>query len=246
MSLTFYSCSDPPNKLNKTLITLGSTNYFKPIYANGETTTQYILDSGMPAGTNYIYDSDLRRYFFVVEVVHDIAKTITVNCILDPLYTFRDKLGGTFYFVRGADEVNEMEDNSYPLSDYIRTETYNIDGWDNNFFKNSDGGYRFILKTAVGKASGTVHTTIELTANMMVHHQDCEYRVIDAGSQDLKGFYLLFTGRATSSAPQGPSLEVDDICVWNGVEWLIADIGRIQASDPSQGYIYSFEWEKYE
>lgn len=170
MALTFYSCGDPPNKINKTLVSLDSTAYFKPIYANGSINPQYILDGGMPAGTNYIYDSELNRYYFVVEVVHDIAKTVVVNCVLDPLYSFRSKLGGTFYFTRGADEVNEMEDNNYPLSDYIKTETYNFNGWDNNFFKNSDNGKRFILKTAAGKARENIHETITLTVNMVVHH----------------------------------------------------------------------------
>lgn len=207
MSLTFYSCSDPPNKLNKTLISLGSTNYFKPIYANGETTTQYILDSGMPAGTNYIYDSDLRRYFFVVEVVHDIAKTITVNCVLDPLYTFRDKLGGTFYFVRGANEVNEMEDNNYPLSDYIRTETYNIDGWDNNFFKNSDGGYRFILKTAVGKA--TTQAIKTASVGDMIHHGIITYTIGASSGGYHREWICSYTSEAVP--PSGISVDLDDV-----------------------------------
>lgn len=244
MSLTFYSCADPPNKLNKTLTTLGSTSYFKPYQPNGETTVQYLLDGGMPEGTNYIYDSDLNRYFFVVEVVHDVAKTIIVNCVLDPLYSFRNKLGGTFYFVRGADEVNEMEDSNYPLSDYIITETYNFNGWDNNFFKNSNNGKRFILKTAVGKARESVHETVTLTANMMVHHQNCEYIVRDAGGQDSKGFYFEFTSYATQ-APQGPSIDKNDICVWNGVEWLVTSVTKILDPATQQSY-YTFEFRKYD
>lgn len=206
MSLTFYSCSDPPNKLNKTLITLGSTSYFKPIYANGETTTQYILDSGMPAGTNYIYDSDLRRYFFVVEVVHDIAKTITVNCVLDPLYTFRDKLGGTFYFVRGANEVNEMEDNSYPLSDYIRTETYNIDGWDNNFFKNTDTGRCFMLRTASGVPYEENYIEITPGPTCYVHTTPRNYIVVRTGNKQIAGQFASDTPPA-----EGPFISTGDL-----------------------------------
>ena len=235
MSLTFYSCSDPPNKLNKTLITLGSTNYFKPIYANGETTTQYILDSGMPAGTNYIYDSDLRRYFFVVEVVHGIAKTITVNCVLDPLYTFRDKLGGTFYFVRGADEVNEMEDNSYPLSDYIRTETYNIDGWDNNFFKNSDGGYRFILKTAVGKATTSAIKTASV--GDMIHHGIITYTIQPSSGGYHREWICSYT--TETPPPSGISVNLDDVIELTeaGVVYNTYVEKIIEPGDPTKSYI---------
>lgn len=245
MSLTFYSCSDPPNKINKTLVTLGTSgDFFEPIYANGSINPQYILNNSMPAGTNYIYDSYLQRYYFVVEVIHDIANTITVNCVLDPLYSFRNKLGGTFYFVRGANEVNEMEDSNYPLSDYISTETYDINGWDNNFFKNSNNGKRFILKTAVGKARENVHETITLVENMVVHHQNCEYIVKDGGGQDSKGFYLQFSSYATQ-APQGPSIDKNDVCVWNGVEWLVTSVSRQLDPATNQSY-YVFEWQKYE
>lgn len=189
MSLTFYSCSDPPNKINKTLISLGSTAYFKPIYANGSINPQYILDGGMPASTNYIYDSELNRYYFVVEVVHDIAKTVVVNCVLDPLYSFRGKLGGTFYFTRGAEEVNEMEDNNYPLSDYIKTETYNFNGWDNNFFKNTDSGRCFMLRTASGYPFQANYIEITPGTTCYVHTTSKNYIVVRTGEMNIAGTY---------------------------------------------------------
>nr|DAT78021.1 MAG TPA: hypothetical protein [Caudoviricetes sp.] len=149
--LKFYNVADVPNKLNKTLTQLGSTAYFKATDGNSETQTTYILDAAMPANTNYIYDTELGKYFFIVEVEHYTAKRIAIHCALDALQTYKDRLTGIFYFVRGASKPTEMDDNCYPLSDYIKTETYYFEDWDNEFFRNDDGGYHFMLRTAVGK-----------------------------------------------------------------------------------------------
>ena len=154
MSLTFYNCSDPPNKLGKNLGTsLGTTTYFKPFYQSSELAPQYVLDQPLPSGANYVYDSFTGRYYFITDITHDIAKTTTISCSLDPLKSFSSRLTGNFYFVRGAAEVNEMEDASYPLSDYIKTETFYFDDWNDGFFKNTDGsegGKRYMLRVAHG------------------------------------------------------------------------------------------------
>ena len=212
MSLTFYSCGDPANKMNKSLTQLGSTAYFKPNYQNGTSQVSYLLDNGMPGGTNYIYDSDLGRYYFVVEVVHDTAKRIVVNCILDALYTFRGKLGGTFYFVRGADKANEMEDINYPLSDYIQTETFNIEGWDKTFFKNVAVGKHFLLRTA---ATGTAVVKRKVTADIgdKLRWQNIEYTI--SGSENDAGFIIHDDGFAgvIATQPTGIAVRSGDLVV---------------------------------
>lgn len=210
MQLTFYSCSDPINKMNKSLSALGSTSYFKPTYSNGSTSVSYLLDNGMPGGTNYVYDDVTNRYYIVVEVIHNTARSITINCVLDALYTFRGKLSGTFYFVRGDDKVNEMEDGNYPLSDYIQTETFNIDGWDKTFFKNVAAGKHFLLRTA---ATGTAKVKRTVTASIgdKLRWQNVEYTI--SGSDSDAGFIINDDGYAgvIATQPTGISVKSGDL-----------------------------------
>lgn len=173
--LSFYNTSDVPNKLNKTLTFLGSTTAFQPTAGNTETSPVYLLDKSMPANTNYIYDSDMDRYYFVVEVEHNTAKRIVVTCALDALYSFRNRLDGKFYFIRGAEKVNEMDDSSYPLGDYIKTETYNFEEWPINFFQNTNVGKRYLLRTAAGRPKVVRRVTAQL--NSQIRWQNWVYTI---------------------------------------------------------------------
>lgn len=173
MSLSFYSCGDPSNKLNKSLTLLGTTTYFKPFYQSSELAPQYVLDQPLPSGCNYVYDSFTGRYYFITDITHDIAKTTTINCSLDPLMSFSGKLTGNFYFVRGAAEINEMEDASYPLGDYINTETFYFDGWNNGFFQNNDGstgGKRYMLRVAHGNSFDD-DSAVDITSGQVVQFE---------------------------------------------------------------------------
>lgn len=202
--LKFYNVADVPNKLNKTLTQLGSTAYFKATDGNSETQTTYILDAAMPANTNYIYDTELGKYFFIVEVEHYTAKRIAIHCALDALQTYKDRLTGIFYFVRGASKPTEMDDNCYPLSDYIKTETYYFEDWDNEFFRNDDGGYHFMLRTAVGKPRA-FQIVATLNVDSLFYNGKKEYKVLTVTDDRIVGGFI-----GGVESPGTPQISVGD------------------------------------
>lgn len=209
--LRFYNVADVPNKLNKTLTQLGSTTYFKATDGNSETQATYVLDSAMPANTNYIYDTELGKYFFIVEIEHHTAKRIVIHCTLDALQTYKSRLTGTFYFVRGALKPTEMDDSSYPLGDYIKTETYNFEDWDTNFFRNDDGGYHFMLRTAVGKPRAR-QIVATLSVNSLFYNGSKEYKVLTITNERITAGFV--GGVSTPGTPQisvGDYVQAGDI-----------------------------------
>lgn len=239
MQLIFYNNSSHPKKLNKTLTELGRTTYFKPTYENGTDQPTYLLDYSMPAGANYLYDDFTDRYYFITDIGHNIGKTLTLTCQIDPMESFKYKLTGTFYFTRGAESINEMTDQYYPIGSLIPVHHADIQGWDNNL-TNSANGRQFVLRAAVGKAK--TPRLIPLTYDQLVHHQNCVYKVVS--TDDVNGFYFLFQYKA--EPPQGPSLNKNDLFSLGGSIYKITDITQIYATDPADGVIYSFDFEYYD
>lgn len=242
--LTFYNVADVPNKLNKTLTTLGSTGYYKATDGNSETQTTYVLDSSMPENANYVYDSELGKYFFIVEVEHHTAKRIVIHCALDALQTYKSRLTGMFYFVRGAAQPTEMEDSNYPLGDYIKTETYNFDDWDTTFLKNTDIGPHFMLRTAVGKAKSQYKPSpVPISIGSNIRYQNYVWTVVanpDYPTYDICPFTLQDIG--VSIPPSGISVRVGSILKYDDTEWVITSInGPITTSSGS--IYYGIDWD---
>ena len=173
ISITLYHLAEPTNVVNKTLdgtsaITLnaqleptGPINLVNPVF---------IVDTGVAStysnlsSMNYLYaGAPLNRYYFITSLDFTVAKKAVIACHVDVLMTFRNRINTTtLNFTRGYDGINEIEDNSYPLGDYITTETFKFTDWDNSNFSNNDGGRRYILRVAAGSVvSGTeVHLTV--------------------------------------------------------------------------------------
>lgn len=168
MKLTFYKNQSPMNKLSKTITQLGETSYFKPTIGASEGQPQFLLDNPIPSDCNYIYWDITDSYYFIIDCTHDIAKTVTLTCCIDPLMSFSSKLSGQqFYFVRGAANINEMTDPNYPIGSIITVHHGDLQGW-NDDLVNTAIGRQFVLRTSVGKAK--VPHSITLTAGQTVHH----------------------------------------------------------------------------
>lgn len=140
-----------------------------------------MLDSPIPNNCNYIYWDYTNRYYFIVDCVHNIGKTVLINCYLDPLQSFQSKLQGeVFYFVRGTDEINEMNDQYYPIGAIVPVHHADLQGWNDNL-NNGASGRQFVLRTAAGK--GQANTIYTITADEIVHHNQASYKVVaDNGS----------------------------------------------------------------
>ena len=164
MRITFYNCSDPTIKINKNNKTqVGITNAQPQPTAPVDVVNPILIvdKDNVPANANYCYIHEYERFYFITSIDWTTAHTAVVGCHCDVLSTFGNKIKGTkFNFVRGASDVNEIEDTFYPLGDRISTpvNAYYFAGWaDNNFSKN-DGGTRYVLRTVAAKARNeTVH-----------------------------------------------------------------------------------------
>jgi len=111
-----------------------------------------IIDGPLDSAANYCYiGKPLNRYYFITGLDYTIANKVIVSLHVDVLMTYRGFLKTTtLNYINGSEDINEVADSSYPLGDYIKTETFKISDWNNSFFSNNDGGRRYILRVAAG------------------------------------------------------------------------------------------------
>lgn len=197
MRLILYNSAEPTIKLNKTNMTqVGSTNASPdPTGPVSKTDPIFICDKDtVPMSANYLYCQEYGRYYFIVDITYSIAKTATITCHVDLLNTYKNRISETvFNFVSGAENVNEIEDASYPLGDYIGTRTKFLDGWNNSNFSNNDGGRRYILRVAAGAVlSGQ---TLQLNINNYVIYSKWKYQLV--GDPDDAQFIYIEESYAT-------------------------------------------------
>ena len=170
ITLTLYNQSSPTNKINKNLGGALGTAIANPNGTINVLDPIFIIDS-LDAGTynnlgncNYlIAGAPLNRRYFVVSVDFTIAKTAIVICHCDVLSTYASQLG-TLNFIRGAGDINEMDDSSYPISDYMVQQYYPMSNW-TDIFHNTGSNRQYLLRTIASKAD--VDPTIELNLNQL-------------------------------------------------------------------------------
>lgn len=158
MQVSLYNCGDPTIKLNKSLGQALKTTNAEPDPTDGVDVVNpvFILDDGaIPSTANYLVaGAPLNRSYFITAIVYTTAKTAIVSCHIDVLRTYSDRISAaTLNYLSGADKINEVEDQFYPLSDlYITPSTaYTFPGW-GNYFQNSQTGKCYVLRVAAGHA----------------------------------------------------------------------------------------------
>ena len=157
ISITLYHLTEPTNVVNKTLdgtsaITLnaqleptGPINLVNPVF---------IVDTGVAStynnlsSMNYLYaGAPLNRYYFITSLDFTVAKKAIIGCHVDVLMTFRSRINDTILnYTRGAGDINEMDDSSYPISDYMVQQYFNFTNW-TDIFSNQGSGRQFLLRT---------------------------------------------------------------------------------------------------
>ena len=158
MVLTFYNTDSPSIKLNKDLGSpVGSTNAApNPTGEVDVINPVFILNYNVPASANYVVaGAPLNRSYFITDISYTIAKTCVVTCHVDVLGTNANKINNaTLNFIRGAEDINEIEDTSYPVADTLKpTLHYSFSNWASSFFTNSDSGRRYLLRVADGRSA---------------------------------------------------------------------------------------------
>lgn len=173
MEVTFYNMTSPAIKITKTLGDALSTceatpnptgpiNIVDPVVA--------VDKSKIPSNANYAKINAFGRYYFITGIDWTIAKTAIVYLHSDVLSNFAGQLG-IMNFVRGAASVGEIEDGSYPLSDYLKVERFSFNNWNSNFFTNSSADNRYLLRIADGASRPISRPIVQLGASLLYKDQ---------------------------------------------------------------------------
>ena len=173
MVITFYNMTSPAIKITKTLGDALSTcearpdptgpiNIVDPVFA--------VDKSKIPSNANYAKIDEFGRYYFITGIDWTIAKIAIVYLHSDVLSNFAGQLG-IMNFVRGAASVGEVEDGSYPLSDYLKVERFSFNDWSSNFFTNSSADNRYLLRIADGASRPISRPIVQLGASLLYKDQ---------------------------------------------------------------------------
>lgn len=200
MQASFYIITEPTNKVNKTLgtaiKTCGATP--QPTGPVDVVNPVLIIDGPLNSAANYCYIGEpLNRYYFITALDYTIANKVIVSLHVDVLMTYRGFLKTTtLNYVSGAEDINEVADSSYPLGDYIKTMTFNLEDWNNNAFSNNDGGRRYILRVAAGSVQSG--TAVALTVGGYAVYSKWKYDVIGPANDATLSFNSEAPGDTTN------------------------------------------------
>lgn len=158
ITLKLYNCPSPTNCVNKNLNDAEGGNLIRTVSAKVNGTmnrTDPVFTIECDANTaasiaevNYLVaGTPLNRNYFVVSIDFTIAKTAIITCHVDLLTTFASRLESTtLNYVRGSGDITEMDDVSYPISDYMVQQFYDIANW-NDIFHDTGNLRQYLLRT---------------------------------------------------------------------------------------------------
>lgn len=162
MEVTFYNQTSPSIKISKTLgDALGTCSASpQPTGAVNVVDPVIIVDADkVPSNANYmIIGAPLNRSYFIVSIDYTIANTAVISGHSDVLSNFAPL--GTMNFVRGAGAPTEMDDASYPISDYMVEEYYPMTTWTDIFDAGGDGR-RYLLRTVCSSADSLTYKDLD-------------------------------------------------------------------------------------
>lgn len=148
MQVTFYNMTSPTIKITKTLGSPLGTCSAKPNPTGPVDVVNPVLvvdADKVPSNANYMeVGAPLNRKYFIVAVDYTVANTAIITGHSDVLSNFTPS--GTMNFVRGAGTLTEMDDASYPISDYMVEEYFPMTTW-TDIFSNAGSGRQYLLRT---------------------------------------------------------------------------------------------------
>lgn len=151
MQITFYINTSPTNKVNKSLTSIKSINI--DIYEMVDVVNPVIrVDrTDIPSEANYMVCGEpLNRRYFITAMDFTNAKTTVIAGHVDVLSTYHGFLENTVLnYVRGEGDINEMDDSSYPISDYLVEQYFPMSDW-TDIFSNRGNGRQYLLRTISG------------------------------------------------------------------------------------------------
>lgn len=166
MDVSFYINTSPTNKVNKALGEAVKTisvdipdnvDVVNPVLIIDDSKNEGIL----PSEVNYFTcGSPLDRKYFITAMDYTNAKRVIVAGHVDVLSTYHGFLENTtLNYVRGAGDPTEMDDVSYPISDYMIEQYFPMETW-TDIFSSSASGRRYLLRTVCTEAESRIPTTL--------------------------------------------------------------------------------------
>lgn len=148
MQVTFYNMTSPTIKIAKTLGNALGTCAASPNPTGPVDVVNPVIvvdKDKVPSNANYMeIGAPLNRKYFIVAVDYTVANTAIITGHSDVLSNFAPS--GTMNFVRGAGSLTEMDDASYPISDYMVEEYFPMTTW-TDIFTAEGSGRQYLLRT---------------------------------------------------------------------------------------------------
>ena len=167
MEVSFYVNKSPTIKVSKDLGEAAvktiyvdipdSVDVVNPVLIIDDTHNQGIL----PSEVNYMVCGEpLNRKYFITAMDYTNAKRVIVAGHVDVLSTYGSLLETTtLNYVRGSGDPTEMDDVSYPISDYMVEQYFPMTTWD-DIFSNEGTGKRYLLRTICTESVSRIPITL--------------------------------------------------------------------------------------
>ena len=167
MEVSFYINKSPTIKVNKDLgeavkkVSIDipdSVDVVNPVLIIDDSHNEGIF----PSEVNYmVCGAPLNRKYFITSMDYTNARRVIVAGHVDVLSTYSDRLTTTtLNYVRGAGDPTEMDDASYPISDYMIEEHFPMTTW-TDIFSAEGSGRQYLLRTIC--STPNTYPTHELT-----------------------------------------------------------------------------------
>lgn len=199
MQVTFYNMTSPTIKINKTLGTALGTCSASPNPTGPVDVVNPVLvvdADKVPSNANYIeIGAPLNRKYFIVAVDYTVANTAIITGHSDVLSNFAPT--GTMNFVRGAGTLTEMDDASYPISDYMVEEYFPMTTWTDIFSAGGDKR-QYLLRTVCSDAD--TPTYVNLNDNQVFWDSGSvyyDYNNVDPNTGDPHLYYQCYQFNGT-------------------------------------------------
>lgn len=214
MQVYFYNNTSPTIKINKTLSQIGAVRDCDIMGAVDVVNPVIIVRGHVSSEANYMRIGEpLNRYYFITAIDYTTAGKVIISGHVDVLYTYRSLIGSqTLNYVRGAGDINEMDDSSYPLGDYVRSLTYAMEGWNSSFLKNEGGdtNRHYILRVAAGR---------DVSTSEQVYLTVGQFFILEDGG----GTNLFKVNLDTSQTPPTPSIQWIGPSNSTAYQWINGD-----------------------
>lgn len=153
MQVTFYINTSPTIKVNKDLSSAGDNSIRQcDIMGAVDVVNPVIVVKGtVNSSANYmVIGEPLNRSYFITAMDFTTAGKVIISGHVDVLSTYHSLLEDTtLNYIRGAGDLNEMDDSSYPVSDYLVEQYFPISDW-TDIFSNRGNGRQYLLRTISG------------------------------------------------------------------------------------------------